>query len=113
MKESALQDEIRLALGRIPELVLWRNNIGVGEVRHRADDRGYKIRFGVGGPGGSDLIGLYRGRFVAVEIKTPTGRQSDDQRTFQTLVESKGGIYIVLRSVDDALSWARSLGAAA
>lgn len=103
MKESALQDEIRLALGRVDGLVLWRNNIGVAEMR------GYKVRFGVGGPGGADLIGCYRGRFVAVEIKTPTGRQSDEQRMFQRLVEGKGGIYVVLRSVDEAVAWAAAL----
>lgn len=104
MSESALQDAIRLALGNVPGLVLWRNNIGVAEMR------GYKVRFGVGGPGGADLIGCYRGRFVAVEIKTPTGRQSPDQKTFQQLVESKGGTYVILRSVDEALAWIANYG---
>lgn len=103
MKESQLQDEIRLALGRIPGLVLFRNNIGV------ADMRGCKVRFGVGGPGGADLIGIYNGRFVAVEIKTQTGRQSEEQATFQRLVESKGGIYKVLRSVEEARQWIAAL----
>ena len=97
MKESRIQDEIRLALGRIPDLVLWRNNCGFDAER--------KVRYGVGNPGGADLIGVYRGRFVAVEVKTPTGRQSDEQRTFQQLVERKGGIYVVLRSVEDAERW--------
>ncbi len=104
MTESALQDQIRLALSPTPGLVLWRNNIGVAEMR------GYKVRFGVGGPGGADLIGIYRSRFIAIEIKTPTGRQSPDQRTFQNLVESKGGEYVILRSVDDARAWIANHG---
>ena len=99
MKESALQDQIRLALGAVPGLVLFRNNIGVAEMR------GYKVRFGVGGPGGADLIGLFNGRFIAIEIKTPIGRQSPDQKTFQRLIESKGGEYVILRSVDEAVAW--------
>lgn len=103
MKESLLQDRIRLALGAVPGLVLWRNNIGTAEIR------GYRISFGVGGPGGADLIGIYRGRFVAVEIKTPIGRQSPEQRTYQQLVESKGGIYTILRSVEDAHTWVAGL----
>lgn len=103
MKESLLQDHIRLALGNVDGLCLWRNNIGTAEIR------GYRVKFGVGGPGGADLIGLYKGWFVAVEIKTDTGRQSPDQRTYQALVESKGGIYTILRSVDDARAWAASL----
>ena len=100
MKESLLQDRIRLALGRVPELVLFRNNCGYdGEKR---------VRYGVGSPGGADLIGVYRSRFVAVEIKTPTGRQSDDQKRFQQLIESKGGEYVILRSVEDAEAWVRA-----
>lgn len=99
MTESQIQDAVRLSLGRHPDLVLWRNSIGV------AERRGFTIRFGVGGPGGADLIGLFRGRFVAIEIKTPTGRQSPEQRLFQQLVERKGGTYVVLRSVDDAERW--------
>ena len=104
MKESLLQDHIRLALGSVPGLVLWRNNIGVAEMR------GYKVRFGVGGPGGADLLGIWNGKFVAVEVKTETGRQSPDQRTFQQLVESKGGEYVILRSVDEARAWVKSHG---
>lgn len=105
MTESLLQDQIRLALGAVPGLVLWRNNIGVAEIR------GYKVRFGVGGPGGADLIGIYQGTFIALEIKTSTGRQSDDQKIFQQLVEARKGIYKILRSVDDAHSFASELPA--
>lgn len=101
MRESQLQDEIRLALGRVPALVLWRNNCGYDAQRH--------VRYGVGSPGGADLIGLHNGRFLAVEIKTQTGRQSDEQRRFQQLVESKGGIYKILRSVDEARAWLETL----
>jgi hypothetical protein len=102
--ESQLQDKIRLALGCITGLVLFRNNIGVAEMR------GHMVRFGVGGPGGADLIGLYNGRFTAVEIKTPTGRQTPEQLRFQQLVESKGGEYVILRSVDDAIAWVKTHG---
>jgi hypothetical protein len=109
MRESEIQTEIRLELGRDPSIVLFRNNIGVAEAR------GTKIRFGVGGPGGADLIGIFtdprtqQGRFVAVEIKTPIGRQSDEQKQFQQLVERKGGIYVVLRSAAEARLWLQSL----
>lgn len=104
MKESQLQDLIRLAVTETnPSIVLWRNNCGV------ADVRGAKIRFGVGGPGAADLLGLCNGRFLAVEIKTPIGRQSNEQQTFQRLVEMRGGIYKVLRSVEEARAWAGAL----
>jgi hypothetical protein len=100
MTEAQIQDAIRLELGTIPGLVLWRNNVG------SAERRGVHIKFGVGGAGGADLIGVFHGRFVAVEIKTAIGRQSPEQRTFQQLVERKGGEYVLLRSAEAARAWA-------
>lgn len=97
MTESQLQDAIRLALGRMPDLVAWRNNIG------HAVMHGHRVTFGVGGPGGADLIGMLGGRFLAIEVKSPTGRQSAEQRLFEGLVKSKGGIYLMPHSVDEAL----------
>ena len=94
--EGQLQDDIRLVLNH-PDAVWWRNNVGSAQV----DGRGY-IKFGVGNPGGSDLVGVFRGRAVFAEIKTPLGRLSADQQTFQRLVERKGAIYVVLRSTYDA-----------
>jgi len=93
--ESLIQDRVRLILGADPDGCWWRNNVGVAEVR------GYKIRFGLS-EGSADLVGLFRGHFVAVEIKTPTGRQSPEQRRWQGLVESKQGVYAIVRSEDDA-----------
>lgn len=108
MNESQIQDEVRLALGSDPDLVLWRNNIGMAWMRN-----GAPVKFGVGGPGGADLIGLYRGRFVAIELKTPVGRQSKEQKTYQQLVERKGGVYVVLRSADEARAWLAGMRSAA
>lgn len=99
MTEAQLQDAIRLALGRDPSVTLWRNNIGHALMAH-----GGRVTFGVGGPGGADLIGILRGRFIALEVKTQTGRQSVEQQRFQSLVESKGGIYLLARSVDEAVA---------
>lgn len=104
MTESQLQDAIRLALGSDPALCLWRNNIGHAVMRH-----GARVTFGVGGPGGADLIGLFKGRFVAIEIKTPAGRQSPEQKQYEALVRRLGGEYAILRSVDEALSWLETM----
>ena len=102
MTESQIQDAIRLELSG--KVLTWRNNIGRAQTR-----TGAYITYGVGNPGGADLIGLYRGRFVAIEIKTPIGRQSREQKMFQALVEAHGGIYVVLRSVEDARAWCANL----
>lgn len=102
MTEFQIMEAIQLELGQYTDvLVLFRNNVGLAERGQR------KIRFGVGGPGGADLIGVRcrDGRFLAVEIKTPKGRQTDEQVRFQQLVTRTGGIYVVLRSVEEARQW--------
>lgn len=103
MSEGQIQDDIRLALGGISGLVLWRNMCGQSEIRGRF------VRFGVGNPGGADLIGLYNGRFVGVEVKAPKGRLSDEQKRWGDLVTRNGGVYVVLRSAEEAVAWARTL----
>lgn len=111
--ERDIQNDIRIELGDrhlYPDLVLWPNVCGVFLDEHS----GTKRRVGIGNPGGADLIGLWRhptgiAQFVALEIKTPVGRQSDEQKRFQQLVESKGGVYALLRSVDDARRWAQRM----
>lgn len=96
MTEGQLQDRVRLVLGADPVCTFYRNNVGLATT-----DRGTKIKFGLF-PGSADLIGCFRGRFIAVEIKTPDGRQSPDQKLWQGQIESKGGLYFIVRSEDDA-----------
>jgi hypothetical protein len=95
MTEGHIQDEIRLALSDEPGLVLWRNNTGV------AEHRGARVRYGLA-VGSADLIGCLDGRFVALEVKTPTGRASPQQRQWLDLVRRHGGFAAIVRSVEDA-----------
>lgn len=108
--ERQLQEEIRLALGSIPGLVLWRNNVGEAMVDYgRGNIR--PLVYGLA-PGSADLIGCYRGRFVALEIKTPSGKQSKEQQRFQRCVERNGGVYLMPRSVTQAVELVESIGVA-
>jgi hypothetical protein len=103
LREAQIQDAIRKELGdvtRYPELVLWRNNVG-----QMIDAHGQRLVFGIGNPGGADLIGCFAGRFVALEIKTADGKQTEEQRRFEQLVNVKGGAYCVARSVEDAIAF--------
>jgi hypothetical protein len=55
--------------------------------------------------GSADLIGLVEGgRFVSLEVKTPSGVQSPEQIAWGRMVERLGGIHAVVRSIDDARS---------
>jgi hypothetical protein len=103
--EAELLVQIRLALGQIPGLTIFRNNIGVAH-----DRNGRPVRFGLCN-GSADLIGWKEERnglhitavFVAIEVKTLTGRITEQQLDFINAVHRAGGIAGVARSVQDAL----------
>ncbi len=40
--------------------------------------------------------------FVSMEVKTFTGRQSDDQKDFERRLIAVGGFYFIVRSIEDA-----------
>ena len=115
--ETRLQNEIRLWVSsRCRFVTLWRNSTGA-----LRDERGRLIQFGLS-PGSSDLIGIREvtitpemvgqkiGQFVALEIKTPTGRAKADQHTFLDHVRDRGGLAAIVRSIDDALQTLRDSG---
>ena len=118
--EKRIQDEIRLAASD-HGMVLWRNSMGQGWMgRKLSEENGYlrlanayRISFGIGGKGGSDLIGYKSvtitpdmvgqkiAQWVAVEVKSKTGRLSKEQRHFLDVIEKAGGIALIARSPDD------------
>jgi len=92
--EKHLQNAILRAFGTLPGLRLWRANVGAARVGRRV------VRFGIRGQ--ADLTGIVPdGRRLEIEVKTSTGRQTADQRSFQQMIERFHGIYILARSVDD------------
>lgn len=98
MKESDIQRLIMLALSEAGCLI-FRNNVGV--LKNAA---GIPIKFGLC-VGSSDLIGLTpTGRFLAVEIKTPTGKATPEQIRFIEAVRARGGIAGIARSPAEALA---------
>ena len=106
--ERDIQSAILLALSHGPTRLL-RINAGVawqGTVIERTPQRlvlarPYAIRLAA--PGVSDLIGWTEGgRFVALEVKGPRGRITDEQAAFIDLVRRSGGLAGVARSLDDA-----------
>lgn len=101
MREQDIQRLIMLALSEAG-CVVWRNNSGCLK-----DARGVPVRFGVGSPGGSDLIGIYKGRFCAFEVKTLKGKATEAQLNFIAAVIKNGGIAGVVRSPDEAIELLR------
>lgn len=50
--------------------------------------------------GVSDLIFVMHHQVVFIEMKTPTGTQSDEQIDFQAKVEARGHLYFIVRTFE-------------
>lgn len=70
-----------------------------------ASKLGLHMSFGV--PGCADVSGLMSptGRRLEIECKSETGRQSEAQRNFQAMIEAMGGLYLLVRRVEDLYPW--------
>ncbi len=103
LKEKTLQNAILRAFGTLPQIRLWRANAGVARIGARV------IRFGI--PGQADLTGILPdGRRLEIEVKSPTGRQTPEQRAFQNMIEKFHGIYILARSTNDVRQRLTAIG---
>ena len=120
MREQGIQNDIRNALAG--DCLAFRANVGLawtGSKVERLPGGRVMIHdarpFSTGlPPGFSDLFGLVPvtitpemvgqtvARFFALEVKTATGRASDQQAKFLAAVQRKGGLAGVVRSPDDA-----------
>jgi len=60
--------------------------------------------FKTGRPGCPDIVACVApsGRFVGLEVKTKTGRQSPAQKTAEAEIVEVGGVYAVVRSIGEA-----------
>jgi len=79
-----------------PRALVLRQNTGVAQ-----DRKGQVIKFGT--PGQGDVRCVIGGRAVEIEVKTPKGKQSEKQQNYQAALERAGGIYILARSINDAI----------
>lgn len=98
-RETEVQNRIRLHLEvRFPGIILWRNSIGY--------DTRAKVHYGIGGRGGSDLVGLYKGRFIGIEVKAPGAYTEKEhlaeQSNFIRAIRDAGGLAGFASSVEEA-----------
>lgn len=54
------------------------------------------------------LVPNRRYHYMAIELKTPTGRQSRSQQVYESLVVNAGGAYVVVRTLDDFINEVQS-----
>ena len=126
MSEHITQQRILLACGN-GNTRLWRNNVGTGWAGQATKVTGGNLRTIAAGlrpgdvvirqgrplqaglcVGSSDLIG-YRvvdrvAQFVALEVKSATGRPTAQQVQFLDHINAVGGCAGIARSVEDAIT---------
>ena len=96
MTEQGLTAAILAALGSRPDCRVWRQNTGVAAYGHRA------VRFGV--PGQADISGILAGgRRLELEVKRPGERTTPEQDRWGAMIVKFGGVYAVVRSVEEAV----------
>ena len=100
-QETAIQNAIRAELSQVG--IVRRNNVGTFFTVY-----GSPIKIGL--PGEADLtLFTHGGRTIFIEVKTQTGRQSQDQKHFEAVVTAYGFEYIIMRSREDAKTLADRL----
>jgi hypothetical protein len=100
MNEAEIMRRVQLALGSRDDVRIWRSSTGVA----RALDAPERIqRFGQAGA--ADLTGILRGgRRLEVEVKSERGRLQANQRAYGQMITTFGGVYLVVRNVDEAVA---------
>lgn len=98
--EAVLQKMLLAHVNQIPGVWVHRVNVG------RAQMGGRWVRFGEAGQ--ADISGIMKlpsgiGMRLEIECKSRKGKQKKEQREWQDMIESHGGLYILARSLYDAM----------
>ena len=99
---SKLVNELLIALSKIDGVIVWKNHVGVFTTRYGATVK-------IGTTGMADIAGICRcdsgkGIYLAVEVKTGSGRLTEAQRNFRNMIALHGGIHIVARDEQETIN---------
>lgn len=99
-KETQVQKEI-LKFLRDNNIFCWRvNNMGIPDPRCKG---GWRKQNGYNMVGMSDILGVYEGKFLAIEVKAPSRIKnvSEKQQEFIERVKKEGGTAFVACCCED------------
>ena len=51
-----------------------------------------------------DILGCYKGRFLGIEVKSPTDRLNPEQEGFQRSIAHAGGVCFMIKSYEDYIT---------
>jgi hypothetical protein len=121
--EAEVEREVLLELGRGPDLLVLKNEVGVGftgNARYALEKAlapfgrlavqaalavlsRHHITWGLG-VGSPDLVGAVDGRAVGLELKAPGGVLSDVQQRWHAAARQRGVFVATVRSPDEAVA---------
>jgi len=130
MSETNIVQRTLIKIGALPFGRFWRNNAGLawagvpirlkpGQVFTAAPGdvllkNGHPVKLGPAGIADimgviavtitPDMVGQTIGVATALEGKTLTGKQREDQQAFERTMKTYGGEYYIFRSPDEALA---------
>lgn len=98
--EKHIEKSILAYLECLPNCFAWKNqSVGIFDPTkgiHRKAMSKYSIN------GVSDILGIYHGRFLAIEVKTPINKKrTESQEKFIKNIKDNGGIAFYATSIDD------------
>lgn len=79
----------------------YRQNTGAVKTAH-----GF-LRFGA--KGAPDIVAIFRGRYIGIEVKDVKGYLNANQKEFRSKLEAAGGEYMIARDVDDVVKYFEAL----
>lgn len=101
-KETDIQTAILRYLSYKKDIFFYRCN-NIPPVNKFADGRMTFRKMPFGSINGvPDIVVIKDGKYIGLEVKTKKGRQSKYQKEFQEKLEKAGGLYYIVRSLEDA-----------
>ena len=96
--ENKIKRDICIYLKGLGALIFTHDSVGLWDPTKRC----YRINYDpFRRKGVSDLLGIWKARFIAIEVKVPKKYPTKEQKEFLRDVAAAGGIAVLARSVDD------------
>jgi len=83
------------------KIYFTRNNSFQGKIKRVNGSEGYIKNNKLGTP---DFLICYQGKYIGLEVKTESGKQSAEQKKAQKAIERAGGIYYIVKNVNDVFN---------
>jgi len=101
MNEKQIENAILRYLELLPDCFAWKNNsVGIYDPVKKIYRKSWN-KYAINGV--SDILGVYKGKALAIEVKTPKTKNkvSEAQKNFLYQFNKRGGLGFVASSVND------------